>query len=128
MTLSRVWKTGDKVEVRLPMTLHICPLPGDESQQAIMYGPLVLAGRLGAEGLTKDLFYGSYNPAPKGEPVPAPTITASFKDPSGWVEPVANQALTFRTVGQARNLTLVPLYKLFGERYAVYWKVNQKSV
>jgi len=128
LTLTRVWKSGDKIEVSLPMSLHVSPLPDDETQQAMMYGPLVLAGRLGAEGLTKDLIYGGYNPVPKGDPAPAPTITANPKDPLGWIEPVPNQALTFRTVGQPRNLTLVPLYKLFGERYAAYWKVNSKSL
>ena len=127
LTLSRVWKSGEKVEVSLPMDLHVSPLPGDETQQAMMYGPLVLAGGLGAEGLTKNLFYGGYNPVPKGEPVAAPTMTVDPKDPLGWIEPVPNQPLTFRTVGQSRNLTLIPLYRLFGERYAVYWKVNQKS-
>ena len=127
LTLSRVWKRGDKVEVSLPMSLHVSSLPGDETQQAMMYGPLVLAGRLGAEGLTRDLFYGEYHPAPKGEPSGAPTMTSDSKDPLGWIEPAPGQALTFHTVGQPRNLTLIPLYKLFGERYAVYWKVIQKS-
>jgi DUF1680 family protein len=128
LTLSRLWKNRDQVEVSLPMSLHLSPLPGDETQQAMMYGPLVLAGRLGAEGLTKEMFYGGYNPVPKGESGEAPTMTVDAKDPLGWIEPVPNQPLTFRTVGQSRNLTLIPLYRLFGERYAVYWKVNQKSV
>lgn len=128
LTLSRVWKRGDKVELSLPMSLHVSPMPDDRSLQAMMYGPLVLAGRLGTEGLTKDMFYGGYHPAPKGEPSGAPIMTADSKDPLGWIEPVPGQALTFRTVGQFKNLTLIPLYKLFGERYAVYWKVNQKSV
>lgn len=128
LRLSRVWKTGDKVEVSLPMGIHVSPLPGDESQQAIMYGPLVLAGRLGAEGLTKEEFYGGYSPAPQGEPTGAPAITVDSRDPLGWIEPVPNRPLTFCTVGQSQSLILIPLYRLFGERYAVYWKVNQKSV
>ncbi len=32
--------------------------------------------------------------------------------------------LEFRTVGQSRDLTLVPLNRIFDERYAVYWKVS----
>jgi len=35
--------------------------------------------------------------------------------------------LTFRTVGQARTTEVIPLYKLHGERYVVYWKVNSGS-
>src|SRR5207247_6853536 len=40
-TLERKWKDGDKIEVRLPMNLHIAPIPDDPTLQAIMYGPLV---------------------------------------------------------------------------------------
>ncbi len=45
LSINRVWKTGDKIELSLPMGLHIDPMPDDETVQAVMYGPLVLAGR-----------------------------------------------------------------------------------
>ena len=32
--------------------------------------------------------------------------------------------LEFRTTGQATDVTFVPLYTLFDERYAVYWNVR----
>ncbi len=122
LTLSRTWKEGDRVEVRLPMSLRIETLPGDNTQQAAMYGPLVLAGRLGAAGLTKQMFYSQYATAPAGDPIPVAAIATSSKDPLGWLKPVAGQPMTFQTVGQEKQITLIPLYKLFGERYAVYWK------
>ena len=53
---------------------------------------------------------------------PAPTI------PLGWLKPVAGQPLTFQTVGQEKQISLIPLYKLFGERYAVYWKTASTAV
>jgi DUF1680 family protein len=53
LTLKRAWKTGDKVEMRLPMQLHVEVMPDDSHMQAFLYGPLVLAGDLGAEGLTE---------------------------------------------------------------------------
>ena len=31
------------------------------------------------------------------------------------------------SLGRWRNASLVPLYKLFDERYTVYWKVNRKT-
>jgi hypothetical protein len=46
---------------------------------------------------------------------------------SAWVEPDAKQPLTFKAVGQTQPLTLVPLYKVIHERYAVYWRVDKKS-
>lgn len=127
LALNRVWKNGDRLEVSLPMSLHLDPIPDDPTLQAMMYGPLVLAGRLGAEGLTKAMVYVGYDTSPGGDPVPVPAIAADSKDPLGWVEPVPNQALTFRTAGQNETLTLIPLYKLFGERYAVYWKTNTRT-
>jgi hypothetical protein len=120
--LNRTWKEGDRVEVRLPMSLRIETLPGDETQQAVMYGPLVLAGRLGTEGLTKEMFYAESATTPPGGPVFPPVIATSRQDPLGWLKPVTGQPLTFATVGQAEAISLIPLYRLFGERYAVYWK------
>ena len=47
--------------------------------------------------------------------------------PTAWIEPDAKQPLTFHAVGQSQPLTLVPLYKVIHERYAVYWKVDNKT-
>ena len=124
LELRRVWKDGDRVEVALPMSLHVDPLLGDESWQAAMYGPLVLAGRLGAEGLTDSMTHIGYDTTPGGKPGPAPVIRAHASDAFDWVEAVAGQRLSFRTAGQSESISLVPLYKVSGERYAVYWKVQ----
>jgi hypothetical protein len=128
LTLNRTWNDGDRVEVRLPMSLRMEILPGDATQQAAMYGPLVLAGRLGTEGLTKEMFYCEYSTVPPGQQIFAPAITTSPKDPVGWLKPVSSEPLTFQTVGQDKTISLIPLYKLFGERYAVYWKMASKAV
>ena len=124
LTLSRTWNSGDSVEVSLPMGLHIDALPGDPTLQAVMYGPLVLAGRLGSEDLSKAEIYLGYDPTPAGKPAPVPAINSSSKDPTGWVEPVPDQPLSFRVLAGDRRINLVPLYKVLGERYAVYWKVQ----
>ena len=104
LTLNRTWKEGDRVEVRLPMSLRVETLPGDETQQAAMYGPLVLAGRLGTEGLTRQMFRSEYSTTPSGEPIFAPVIRTSSHHPLDWLKPVAGQPLTFETVGQAKSL------------------------
>jgi DUF1680 family protein len=52
LPLHRVWKPGHEITVDMPLTLHIATTPGDKQVQAAMYGPLVLAVRLGTEGLT----------------------------------------------------------------------------
>jgi uncharacterized protein len=124
LTLNRAWKTGDKIELSLPMGLHIHPMPDDETIQAVMYGPLVLAGRFDVVG--KDLLYGEYGPKDNAQSKVA-DIVADPNKPTAWVESDPKQALTFHALGQSQPLTMVPLYQVIQERYAVYWKVNKKS-
>jgi DUF1680 family protein len=129
LTLDREWRDGDELAMRLPMRLHTAVLPDDASLQAVMYGPLVLAGRLGTEGLDATTLR-----APPTRPrtvpeytraaVSVPVIAAPSADPERWLAPVDGRTLEFRTVGQARDLTLVPLNALFDERYAVYWRIS----
>jgi hypothetical protein len=106
------------------MSLHIHAMPDDPTIQAVMYGPLVLNGRLGTQGLTKEMMYGGYNTTLEGDPVAAPDIVGDRTDPVAWLERVMGEPLTFRAIGQSRPITLVPFYKLWGERYATYWKVR----
>jgi hypothetical protein len=113
------------------MRLHVAAMPDDRSLQAVMYGPLVLAGKLGTAGLTAENLRAEPTkprtvPEYKSDPVAAPAIRArSLDDPASWLAPVAGRELQFRTVGQHTELTLVPLNEIFDERYAVYWKVEK---
>jgi uncharacterized protein len=125
LIVERVWNNGDRVEIEMPMSLHVDPLPGDETQQAMMYGPLVLAGKLGGEGLNNSNTHAEYNTSPGGEPVPVPEIQAERT--AGWVERSTHSTLAFQTVGQSQTIALEPLYKLASQRYVVYWKVNSAS-
>ena len=128
--LNRTWQSGDKVTITIPMSLHIDSMPDDSTIQALMYGPLVLAGRLGTEGLTKDVLRAEPTairevPRYRGKPVSAPEFKAKSQDLRDWVEPVSGRPLEFQTVGQQTNVTLIPFYKVLDERYAVYWKVSR---
>ena len=125
--LDRTWRQGDRVEVHLPMRLHTAPMPDDATVQAVMYGPIVLAGKLGAAGLTAENLRAEPTkprtvPEYKSEPVAAPAIRAPSSDPASWLK--RSGPLEFRTFGQANDLTLVPLNRIFDERYAVYWKLS----
>ncbi|HVH69222.1 MAG TPA: beta-L-arabinofuranosidase domain-containing protein [Gemmatimonadales bacterium] len=127
--LDRTWRTGDTVGITLPMTLHLCAMPDDTTLQAVMYGPLVLVGRLGTEGLTPDVLRAEPTkpravPQYKAEPIPAPELRAHDPDPNAWIKRAPGGILEFRTVGQSRDVSLVPLHTIFDERYAVYWRVT----
>jgi DUF1680 family protein len=125
LSLNREWKNGDKIELSLPMGLHVAPMPDDETIQAMMYGPLVLAGRF--DPVTKEMMYGDIEPKPSDQ-YKVPEIAADVANPTAWVQPDGKHQLTFHAAGQERAIELVPLNKLIRERYAVYWKVNFKSL
>lgn len=141
LTLNRAWKTGDKIEMELPMHLRAESMPDDPASQAFLYGPLVLAGDLGGEGLTEahivgpNLRVGAPNTEQYGSPLAVagttpqmpelevPEFRAQSADPASWIKP-ADKPLTFRTTGQKKDVTLVPLNSLYDRRYSVYWRVT----
>jgi hypothetical protein len=129
--LNRTWRDGDRVALRFPMRLHLAPMPDDPGLQAVMFGPLVLAGRLGTEGLTPATLRAEPTrprtvPEYRLEPVAAPTFTVASDDPTTWIRPTG-RPLEFRTAGQETDVTLLPLCRLFDERYGVYWRVNRAT-
>jgi DUF1680 family protein len=142
LAISRTWKAGDRIEMSLPMHLSVEAMPDDHSMQAFLYGPLVLAGDLGAEGLEESRVIGPEGPwfHPPGSEPPAgaqlgpdepppmpkleiPTFKAANADPASWIKPAAGP-MTFRTVGQQKDITLRPFNGIFGKRYSVYWQVT----
>jgi DUF1680 family protein len=123
VTIARNWKTGDRVELEMPMSLRVEKMPDEPTMQAFLYGPLVLAGDIGCEGLRKDLVTGPAGPDIQAHPMTVPTLRAAGIDPSSWIK-AADKPLTFRTTGQARDVTLAPFDRTFGVRYSVYWTVN----
>lgn len=46
ISLNRLWKDGDKIEIEMPKSLHKEVLPGDEHKFAFLNGPIVLAGEM----------------------------------------------------------------------------------
>jgi hypothetical protein len=95
-----------------------------------MYGPIVLAGRLGTEGLTPSTLRAEPTkprtvPEYKLDAVSAPELSS---DPSASI-PSEGKPLEFRaegvSAGKRRELRLEPLFSIFDERYAVYWKIKR---
>ncbi len=129
LTLSRTWNDGDTIKVRLPMSLHLYHARDDENLGVIMFGPLVLAGELGREGMPENL-YVSNNKQYSGDPVPAvPVLVTDSTDPASWVKLVSGKPLRFRTqnAGKPGDVSLIPLHQLHHQRYTVYWKLFSKA-
>jgi len=123
LEISRAWKTGDRIEMAMPMHLSVESMPDDPKMQAVLYGPLVLAGDLGNEGLTERMVNGQEGPNTFRMQMQAPVFKAAGDDPASWIKP-ADQPLTFRTTGQQKDVTLEPLHSITDKRYSVYWQVT----
>jgi DUF1680 family protein len=127
VSFDRTWKPGDKIELVLPMALHLHRATDNPNMAAIMYGPLVLAGVFGRNNMPpSDLTNNNYETF-GGFPDPAvPSLTGSSDDLASWIKPVPGQALTFTTVnaGNPRDVTLKPFYSIHHERYSVYWQYS----
>lgn len=124
LTLSRQWKDGDKITVRLPMSLHLRPARDKKDLVTIMYGPSVLAGELGSEGMPKDVSSNqSAHSGAQDPPVPVLLVDPS-KPLSAWLKRVPGETLRFKTVGVGKpnDVTLIPLSDLHHQRYTVYWE------
>jgi hypothetical protein len=114
------------------MALRACPMPDDPSLVAAVHGPIVLAGRLGSEGLTPDNLRAEPTkprmvPEYKSDPRPPAPLRSASTDPAQWLRPGPGRPLEYETTGQDHTLRLSPLYKVIDERYAVYWKVESPA-
>lgn len=126
--IQRTWADGDVIEVALPRSLRLEPLPDNPRRVAIMWGPLVLAGDLGPEperGREEEF----------KRPL-VPVFVAAERPLDEWIQPVEGKPGVFRTVGAGREpnaagkpheVTLVPFYQLHRRTYAAYWDIFTES-
>ena len=132
IVIDRTWNDGDKIEVNYPMSLHIAEANDNPDKFAVMYGPLVLAGTMGTEGMVA--------PAPYSDPdkhndyytydyhVPANLKTGIELDKKKldqYIQPSETEKLVFNVANT--NIRLEPIHKIHHQRYVVYWDlINNK--
>jgi len=123
LALNRTWKSGDRVEISLPMTLREESLPGSPEIASVAYGPLVLAAGMGRDGLRSELIIGPEGPKLEAlAPLSLPEFETAKSASVAWVKKSEDGELRFETVNQAQEFKLKPLYQTMDERYSVYWK------
>ena len=128
IVVERTWKNGDKIEINYPMSLQVTEANDNPDVFAVKYGPIVLAGVMGTEGMDA--------PAPFSDPhqhndyytydyhVPADLTTALKLDKtnlSRYIKPSDNEKLVFNVLNE--NIRLEPLYNIHRQRYVVYWEL-----
>lgn len=125
--LRRRWRKGDRITASFPMELHMEYADSACSRGAVLYGPIVLAGDMGTDGMDA--------PAPFSDPtVRNDYYTYDYHVPE-------NLNTTLRLEGDIPSLTpsesdaLVfvdgdghvfrPLFDLHRRRYVVYWDIEK---
>ena len=128
VTLDREWRDGDRVDIQLPMKLHTEPLPGTTNIVALLYGPIVLAGELGTNGMPNPYTNNQTAFVRRATPPVPVFVAANQKSLLNHVHPTG-EPLTFRTqnLGRPSDVTLIPFYKAQHERYNVYWNLLSEA-
>ena len=127
VSITREWKAGDRIDIEFPMSLRAEFLPGSKKYVAFFYGPTLLVGDLGSEGLKQGDYF-AHPPASntsswrRGKPLPMPQVPASAAtDPAGCLERTVGGAVAFRLTGS--DILLKPMYDLHFSRYTMYWRL-----
>ncbi|MCR5713311.1 MAG: glycoside hydrolase family 127 protein [Bacteroidales bacterium] len=132
--ITRAWKKGDRIDIRMPMkpAVETCPLNPDYI--AVKYGPVLLAAATETADLT-GLFAGEgrWDHEARGPQRPlesAPMFKGGVEllfnsmhctdpdqlhfsiDPPAWQNP------------ESASLVLQPFFKIHEARYMIYWKMN----
>lgn len=106
--VTRRWKAGDRVSIRLPMELRLESAPGDPDLVAVLRGPLVLAAELGPSN------------APFAQAAPA-LVGADLLGGFAAVDRAPGHYVA-RGVGRPGDLRFSPFYSQYRTRSAVYFK------
>jgi hypothetical protein len=140
VTVDREWKTGDTLSIHVPMSLRIEAMPDTPNVVAFLYGPILLAGDLGREGLTPAVRYGPSSPPVRRMTMPlVPGLVGDVRTLLASVIPVTGSPLTFRLPVKIRSgriseteirpdrtsagVTLIPFYRASDIRYTAYWNL-----
>jgi len=111
-TIARTWKSGDVLELAMPMSLRTEGFRDNPNKLAVLYGPLVLAAEVEA-GKTSSFIIGTVEQIPSA------------------LKPIQGQPLAFTASGdlfktspdESKDLTFRPYYQIHGKPLAVYWDV-----
>jgi uncharacterized protein len=128
--IRRVWRDGDRIDVELPMHTAIERLHGSD-YVSVVHGPLVLASKTGSadmagviagDGRMAHVSPGRYLPLDG-----APMFVGDVNTLASRIRPVPGRLLTFRAPdliqpAGARDLELVPFFRVHDSRYMVYWR------
>ncbi|MFG2361494.1 beta-L-arabinofuranosidase domain-containing protein [Streptomyces mirabilis] len=102
LVLDREWRAGERVEVSLPMRTVIEPTPDDPDVQAVLHGPVVLAGAYGDRS--------------------TPWLP---RLDTGSVRQESQEPLRFTARADGEDVSLLPISRVHHQHYSVYWQTGE---
>lgn len=135
VSITRKWKTGDTIQMQLPMQLEVANTPDGASEYSFLYGPIVLAAKIGTQdqsGLFADDSRGGHIASGVQYPINQMPVIVGEKDKlSSYLVKTDSRPLTFTLKNifplQYEDLELVPFYRLHECRYMIYFPLVSKQ-
>ena len=132
--LKRTWQDGDKVYVSMPMHLRAIDMPDHSHNYSFLYGPIVLASRMGTQrqdGLFADDSRGGHIAHGPRLPLQTmPVIVGTTDDILSHITKTDGK-LEFTLKGVSpenyEGMKLEPFYRIHESRYMAYWPVLSAS-
>ena len=129
VAVNRKWADGDEVRLTLPMSLRAVGLPDGSANYSFMYGPIVLASRMGKQdqvGLFADESRGGHIAVGPQYPLQdMPVLVGDTADVLSHIHKVEGKPMTFKLGGlypeRYKEMTLEPFNGVHECRYMVYW-------
>ena len=132
--VNRSWKDGDKLHISMPMHLRAIDMPDNSHNYSFLYGPIVLASRMGTQrqdGMFADDSRGGH--IAQGPRLPLqnmPVIVGSTDDILSHISKTdGKMEFTLKGVSPENyeGMKLEPFYRIHESRYMAYWPVLSAS-
>lgn len=128
ISIERLWKDGDVVELTMPMTFHFEELPNVPEYVSVMRGPILLAARFGNKDciglIADDGGKAHIAGGPLVSVFDTPILTRTkdhLKNMLKTLKPVIGKPFSFKSESAFDGLTLEPFYNIHDCRYIIYW-------
>ena len=132
--VNRSWTDGDKLHISMPMHLRAIDMPDNSHNYSFLYGPIVLASRMGTQrqdGMFADDSRGGH--IAQGPRLPLqnmPVVVGSTDDILSHITKTdGKMEFTLKGVSPENyeDMKLEPFYRIHESRYMVYWPVLSAS-
>lgn len=131
ISISKLWKKGDVLNINLNMNLHIYTSREDKNKICFMYGPLVLAGAFGRENFPETDILEDHLKLNHYKCIDVSMIISEDNKLMENITKIEDQSLEFKlnfNNGNVNNFVkLKPFYDIHHERYSIYFTKMTKS-